>query len=151
MALIDPLALGDLGFAAAQFGSPSDWMADGGYLARLIAGQSGQLAARVGAGLYASPDANVQAQLRAAELHLCAAELWQRRAAAFDSATAASFAENRAAALVAEYRRCAEAERTLADAAIAGAGALAGVDLSGGGLACGCVESGPFPPLEVLA
>lgn len=78
----------DAGFRSEQFGTPDDFAAADGYLARVIAEASGIVRLNVGGGLYDDTlDQQAASWLRLQRAELCAAkaELWTRRAAFIDS------------------------------------------------------------------
>ena len=131
----------DAGFRPAQFGTPADWEAGAGYLARVIARAEVWARGEFGAGYdTVATGTPTYEHLRSAELCWVRAELWKRRAAFIDS-NAVSALDNLAHADRREFEAQAERAMQCAQDAMA---AAAGAGPRGSAIAFASVESGPF-------
>lgn len=139
MAKAKPTDMQRMGFAAAQFGNPGDWLAVDGYLAEIIDSVAAFVSDEVGADTYANATGVTAEHIKDAEKQLTAGELWRRRAAFLDGS--ASLGNTDTAYLTArEYLANGEAAEERGLASIA---RVTGSSVRGG-LAVGIVESGRF-------
>lgn len=140
----------DAGFRPEQFGTPTDWADEDGFLDRLIDRAETWSSGTFGAGYAAVPEASLTFErLRQAELCWVSAQLWKSRAAFIDSNASGSreapaYLERREyLASAAQAFEC--ANDNLAKA-IGGEGAVAGT-----GASLGHVETGQFAPARGAA
>lgn len=139
MPKVDLQYIQDSGFRAEQFGTPDAWDL---YVKRLTADAEAWVRSRVGASVYASPDAFVSRCLVEAERCWCRAELWRRRAAFLDSNAFTAMGPS-AAAERRTYHDQAAAAQTCAEDWVASA--LAGQNVgAGNGVSLATIETGPF-------
>lgn len=142
-----------LGFNAAQFGAQTDFSAAaaGGYVFDVLTDMAIQVRRRIGATRYdAANKAGTDDQqldfsnIKQAETYLTAAELWRRRAAYADSATALSRNFADLGPLIDSYRRNANAaEEKGWDFVVQ----VTGVSRDGS-ISTGIVETGLYPAVN---
>lgn len=142
--------LKDEGFTTSQFGSPADFDAAAGYLAKVLKSAGLWVEQKLGAATYAAlvQDTYAWDCARQAEVGYASAELYRRRYAFVESNASSALAKDQAMVLTELRRKAAEAldnaKYWLGECLRA-----SGVDDStlydGTGLATGVVETGRYP------
>jgi hypothetical protein len=142
--------LKDEGFTTSQFGSPADFDASTGYLAKVLKSAGLWVEQKLGAATYATLAQDTYAWdcARQAEVGYASAELYRRRYAFVESNASSALAKDQAMVLTELRRKAAEAldnaKYWLGECLRA-----SGVDDStlydGTGLATGVVETGRYP------
>lgn len=142
MAKVTHKQVEDEGFHATQFGTPPDWQASGGYVARLIAEAAAWVEARVGETAYAVTTGLLGHAVAQAELCKVRAMLWRRRSAFLDANAQTALTEGAPALQRSYLEHARQAEACAEDwiaTAIAGA-----ANVAGSGATLAYVESGPY-------
>lgn len=129
-----------LGFSAAQFGDPDDWLTPGtGYLAEILTSVGTFVRDEVGASGYDAATGSTLTDITEAEKALVSAELWRRRAAFMDSSASLGNSDS-AYLIIREYLGNGDKAEERGLELIA---KVKGSSVNGG-IAVGVVESGHF-------